>query len=82
MIPYQGYMENDFFFGKTHFLKTIPNYFGKTCVEKKSLNWVNAWYRGSKVAKNTLIINPYKIFLNDSNGHGYYLKNINVIIFE
>ncbi len=42
---------------------------------------VNAWYNGSIVVEITLPINPYKIFLNDSNGHGccflkYYYSNI------
>jgi hypothetical protein len=32
--------------------------------------WVNAQYSGSIVTKNTLLISPYKIFKNDSNGHG------------
>jgi catechol-2,3-dioxygenase len=36
--------------------------------------WVNAWYIGSKATKNTLPISPYKIFFNDSNRHGCYLK--------
>ncbi len=31
---------------------------------------VNAWYCGSIVVEITFLINPYKIFLNDSNGHG------------
>jgi hypothetical protein len=33
MIPYQGYMENEFSLAKHIFFKN-PNYFGKTCVEK------------------------------------------------
>jgi hypothetical protein len=43
---------------------------------------VNAWYNGSMVAKITLPINPYKIFLNDSNGHGCYFLDIIILIFE
>jgi hypothetical protein len=43
---------------------------------------VNAWYSGSKVAKNTFLINPYKILKNDSNEHGCYIKKISIIIFE
>jgi len=35
---------------------------------------VNARYSGSKVAENTLLMNPYKIILNDSNGHGCYFE--------
>ncbi len=35
---------------------------------------MNARYSGSKVAKDTLLINPYKIFKNYSNEHGCYLK--------
>jgi hypothetical protein len=36
---------------------------------------VNAQYSGTNMAKNTLTISPYKIFLNDSNGRGcYFLK--------
>ncbi len=33
---------------------------------------MNAQYNGSITTQNTLLINPYKIFLNDSSGHGYY----------
>jgi hypothetical protein len=32
--------------------------------------WVNVQYSGSIVTKNTLFISPYKILLNDPNGHG------------
>ncbi len=46
------------------------------------MSQVNAWYSGSKVAKNTFLINPYKIFLNDSNGHGCWFLNINILIFS
>jgi hypothetical protein len=35
---------------------------------------VNAWYNGSKIVENILPIGPYKIFLNDSNGHSCYFK--------
>jgi hypothetical protein len=37
--------------------------------------WVNACYSGSIAIKITLLISPYKIFLNASNGHGCYFKN-------
>jgi hypothetical protein len=43
---------------------------------------VNAWYSGSIVIEITLLINPYKFFLNDSNGHGCYFFNIIILIFE
>jgi hypothetical protein len=33
---------------------------------------VNAWYSGSILVEITLLISPYKIILNDSNGQGYY----------
>jgi hypothetical protein len=33
---------------------------------------VDASYGGSISVEITLPISPYKIFLNDSNGHGYY----------
>jgi hypothetical protein len=39
---------------------------------------MNAWYNGSKVAKNTFLVSPYKIFLNDSNGNGCWFLNINI----
>jgi hypothetical protein len=42
---------------------------------------VDANYDGSILAKITLPISPYKILLNNSNGHGYYFKNV-IIIFE
>jgi hypothetical protein len=35
---------------------------------------VDANYNGSILAKITFLTSPYKIFLNDSNGHVYYLK--------
>jgi hypothetical protein len=45
---------------------------------------VNAWYSDSIATKITLLINPYKIFSNDSNGHGcyffkYFYSNIWII---
>jgi len=36
---------------------------------------VNAWLSGSISIEITLPISPYKNFLNDSNGHGCYIKN-------
>jgi len=35
---------------------------------------VNVRFNGSKVIENTLLMNPYNIILNDSNGHGCYFK--------
>ncbi len=35
---------------------------------------VNWKYSGSKVVENTFPMSPYKILLNDSNGHGCYFK--------
>jgi hypothetical protein len=35
---------------------------------------VDASYSGSISTKITFLTNPYKIFLNDSNGHGCYFK--------
>ncbi len=35
---------------------------------------VNANYSGSISTKITFFTSPYKIFLNDSNGHGCYFK--------
>jgi hypothetical protein len=32
--------------------------------------WVNAQDNGSITTKNTLFTSPYKILLNDPNGHG------------
>jgi len=34
-------------------------------------NGVDASYNGSISSKITLFTNPYKIYLNDSNEHGY-----------
>jgi hypothetical protein len=35
---------------------------------------VNAWYNGSITIEITLLVSPYRILLNDSNGHNCYLK--------
>lgn len=35
---------------------------------------MNARYSGSKTVENTFPMSPYKIFQNDSNGHGHYFK--------
>jgi hypothetical protein len=44
--------------------------------------WVDASYGGLISAKITLPTSPYKIFLNDSNGHGCYFKKYIILIFE
>jgi hypothetical protein len=48
----------------------------------KSLSRVDASYDGSISTKITLSISPYKIFLNDSSGHGCYFFQCIIIIFE
>jgi hypothetical protein len=35
---------------------------------------VNTWYSDSILVEITLLINPYKVIQNDSNGHGCYFK--------
>jgi hypothetical protein len=55
--------------------KKTTNFLQNTCKglqrnsEKMGIT-VNARYSDSKGGENTLPMNPYKIFLNDSNGHG------------
>jgi hypothetical protein len=60
--------------------KKTSNFLQNTCKGlqrngKKMGIRVNARYSGSKAVENTHPMSPYKIFLNDSNGHGcYFLK--------
>jgi len=58
------------------FLKLGMNLAMKTnSIDKNICHWVDASYDGSILAKTTLPISSYKIFLNDSNEHGcYFLK--------
>jgi hypothetical protein len=44
----------------------------KICVH--TITRVDVIYGGSILAETTLFTSPYKIFLNDSNGHGCYFK--------
>jgi hypothetical protein len=43
-------------------------------INQGCLLWVNVNCNGSISTKITFPTSPYKIFLNDSNGHGCYLK--------
>jgi len=45
-------------------------------INQGCLLWVNVNCNGSISTKITFPTSPYKIFLNDSNGHGCYFKNI------
>ncbi len=42
---------------------------------------INGWNVSISI-EITLPISPYKIFLNDSNGHGFYFLNVIILIFE
>jgi hypothetical protein len=43
-------------------------------INQGCLLWVNVNCNGSISTKITFPTSPYKIFLNDSNGHGCYFK--------
>ncbi len=54
--------------------KWIPK---STQLHLKAMCLVQGWIQGivdQKSVENTLPMSPYKIFLNDSNGHGCYFK--------
>jgi hypothetical protein len=43
---------------------------------------VDAQSSGSFLIDFTFLTSPYKVFKNDSNGHGCYFKKIIILIFE
>jgi len=56
--------------------------FRHICVTQHMSPKVDAQSSGSFLIDFTFLPSPYKLFKNDSNGHGCYFKKIIILIFE